>query len=260
METHRVQVNETESIVVDWQAPAMGQEANCAVFIHGLGSDRKGEKAEHFRAQFNARGWGFLALDMRGHGEADGALRDLKLTLCLQDLAAALGWMRAQCPQAERPVLIGSSMGGAVAVWHHMANPRAHGPLVLIAPALTFPGRLSWQLGPAEMEKWKAEGVRRFDSDWIDLEIGFGLIEDGLNYDPQKLLKGYAAPTLILHGMKDDAVDWRGSLTFVEDCPYPQIDLLLFKSGDHRLSAEKALLFDAMWGWLEERDRKSQKG
>jgi alpha-beta hydrolase superfamily lysophospholipase len=123
--------------------------------------------------------------------------------------------------------------------------------MVMIAPSLQFPGRLAWQLGPAAMEEWKRTGVRRWESEWLDLEIGFGLMDDALNYDPQKLLVGYQAPTLILHGMKDDAVDWRTSLGFVEDCRYPGLELLLLKDGDHRLTDHKAFLFDVLWAWLQ---------
>ena len=100
------------------------------------------------------------------------------------------------------------------------------------------------------MEEWRKAGVRRFESDWIDREIGFSLMEDALNYDPQKLLHGYAAPTLIFHGMRDTAVDWRTSLTFAEDCAFPHLQLVLVKSGDHRLTEHKELLFDTLWAWL----------
>jgi alpha-beta hydrolase superfamily lysophospholipase len=248
-ETHRIPVEHGEAIAVDWY-PAREPGARCAVFVHGLGSHRRGEKALHFAEAFGRQGWGFLTLDLRGHGDSDGAMRDLTMTRMLADLKVALAWLEAQGGGA-RPVLIGSSMGGAVIAWHHIDHPRGTGPLVMIAPSLQFPGRLAWQLGPAAMEEWKRTGVRRWESEWLDLEIGFGLMDDALNYDPQKLLVGYQAPTLILHGMKDDAVDWRTSLGFVEDCRYPGLELLLLKDGDHRLTDHKAFLFDVLWAWLQ---------
>lgn len=255
-ETHRIPVAAGESIALDWYPPAapVAPDGRCAVFVHGLGSRRDGEKALHFAERFAAQGWGFLAPDLRGHGDSDGTLRDLTLTRMLADLQAALAWLRERHPAgagAMPPLLIGSSMGGAVVAWHHLAHPRETGPLVLIAPSLQFPGRLAWQIGPAALEDWKRTGLRRFASEWIDLELGFGLMDDALDYDPQKLLVGYQAPTLILHGMKDTAVDWRVSLGFVEDCRYPHLELLLLKSGDHRLTDHKAFLFDAMWAWLQ---------
>jgi pimeloyl-ACP methyl ester carboxylesterase len=242
------------SLAADWLPPRPGSGGRCAVFVHGLGSNRRGEKALHFAERFAAQGWGFLSLDLRGHGDSDGALRDLTMTGMLEDLAATLDWLRAQQPDGGPPVLIGSSMGGAVAAWHALAHPRETGCLALIAPSLQFPGRLGWQLGPAAMEEWKRTGLRRFESDWIDLEIGFGLMEDALNYDPQKLLLALATPTLIFHGMRDTAVDWRISLGFLEDCRYPHLELVLLKDGDHRLTDRKALLFETLWAWLARRD------
>jgi uncharacterized protein len=247
-ETHRIPVAGGEAVVLDWHAPGAAG-ARSAVFVHGLGSHRRGEKALHFAERFGAQGWGFLSVDLRGHGDSDGALRDLTMTRMLADLKVTLDWLAARSG-GLRPVLIGSSMGGAVVAWHHLAHPRETGPLVLIAPSLQFPGRMAWQIGPAAMEDWKRTGVRRFESEWIDQEIGFGLMEDALNYDPQKLLVGYQAPTLILHGMKDTAVDWRTSLGFLEDCRFPGLELLLIKEGDHRLTAHKEFLFDALWAWL----------
>jgi alpha-beta hydrolase superfamily lysophospholipase len=246
--TERIPVADGEAVAVDW-TPPREPGGPAAVVVHGLGSHRRGDKALHFAERFAAQGWGFLALDLRGHGDSDGALRDLTLTRMLADLRAALDWLAAQ-GAGPRPVLIGSSMGGAVIAWHALEHPRDVGPLAMIAPSLQFPGRLAWQLGPAAMEDWKRTGVRRFESEWIDLQIGFGLMEDALNYDPQKLLAGFQSPTLILHGMKDSAVDWRTSLGFLEDCRYPHLELLLIKGGDHRLTEHKAFLFDAMWAWL----------
>jgi uncharacterized protein len=248
METHRIPVEGGEGIVVDWYAPA-APDARSAVFVHGLGSHRRGEKATWFAERFGEQGWGYLTLDLRGHGDSDGTLRELTLTRMLADLRVALAWLAAQGGGA-RPLLIGSSMGGAVVAWHHIAHPRDTGALVMIAPSLQFPARLAWQFGPAAMEEWRRSGVRHWESEWLDMDIGYGLMEDALNYDPQKLLVGYQAPTLILHGMKDDAVDWRTSLGFVEDCRYPHLELLLLKDGDHRLTEQKAFLFDALWAWL----------
>lgn len=256
-ETHKIPVSGGESIMLDWtppaEAPDTGMPASTAVFVHGLGSHRRGEKALYFQQRFAEKGWGYLTLDMRGHGESEGSMRDLSLSRCLEDLSAGLDWLKARGRAQSLPVLLGSSMGGAVAVWHHLAHPRQTGPMVLLAPALTFPGRFFWQLGPKELEAWRNDGVRRFSSDWLDMDIGFGLIDDAAQYDPQKLLKAHAGGTLIFHGMLDDSVGWRGSQTFMEDCPNPNMDLVLIKSGDHRLTEHKDFIFNTLWGWLQTR-------
>ena len=252
--TVRISLKSGDQLVADWLPPAPGGPGRVAVFVHGLASDRGGEKSLYLRERFGERGWGFLAMDLRGHGETGGSLRDLTLTRSLEDLSACLDWLAGQrAAAAAPPVLIGSSMGGAIIAWHHVAHPRASGPLVMMAPALSFPSRLFWQLTPEELQRWRETGVHRFPSDWTTLELGFGLAEDAANYPAQTLLRGYAAPTLIFHGMKDTTVPWRGSQSFLEDCPCPSLDLFLLKEGDHRLTAHKALMFETLWHWLAAR-------
>ncbi len=245
-----VAVTRQESIAVDWYAPeraAGGEDLATAVFVHGLGSNRRGEKALQFAQGFTARGWGFLALDLRGHGDSDGSMRALTLTRCLEDVRAALAWL----PEQARPrLLIGSSMGGAVVAWHSVLHPRPGLRVALVAPSLGFPEALAERLAPAEREAWRREGVFRQRSEWIDLELGYGLIADAAGYPAERLRREYAVPTLIFHGMQDTAVDWEASLRWVRESPWPDWQLVLIKGGDHRLNTYKATLFDTLWAWL----------
>lgn len=246
MITERLPVADGQSIVVDWRAPAE-PGGRCAAFIHGLASDRKGEKAQYFSEAFAAMGWGFLAVDLRGHGEADGTLEELTLSRCLDDLHTALQWI----PQpAAPPLLIGSSMGAAVSAWYAAGGRGPVGPLVLLAPSLRFPGHFLTALPQAELDAWRSSGKRRLESAWIDIDLGYGLLEDARNYPPEALVQRYDHPTLIIQGMQDDAVDWHIPLEFTAESPCATIDLLLIKQGDHRLTDYKAYLWDAIQGWL----------
>jgi hypothetical protein len=248
MEIHRIQAG-SEQIVFDWAVPRPGN-TGVALFIHGLGSHRRGDKALHFAERFTALGWGFLAVDLRGHGESGGVMRDLSLTRCLEDLSAVLAWL----PDAYVPrLMIGSSMGGAVVAWHRVLHPDPRGVSAFIAPSFAFPHRWAESLTPKELAHWQRSGVRNFRSEWLDLEIGWGLMEDARRYDPARLARDFQFPALILHGMRDVAVDWRTSLQFVEACAGAEMNLVLIKDGDHRLTEQKAYLFDEMAAWLRRR-------
>lgn len=252
VEIHRIPILADQSIVVDWYPAAPG--ARVAVFVHGLGSNRRGEKVLHFARAFNAQGWAFATLDLRGHGESGGSIRELTLSNMLTDLRVLLAWVAAR-EVAEQPVLIGSSMGGAVIAWHALEQKVAS--LVMIAPSLRFPLGIAAQIGPEAMQEWQRVGVRAWRSEWIDLEIGFGLMQDAAKYDFARLEQGLHSATLILHGMADDAVDWRHSAAFAAACRHPHVDLLLMKDGDHRLTDRKELLFDIIWAWLQRREHNS---
>jgi alpha-beta hydrolase superfamily lysophospholipase len=245
---HEVRLPSGERIALDWAPPA-GATGNVAVFVHGLGSHRRGEKALHFAERFRQLDWGFLSVDLRGHGESDGSMEDLSLTRCLEDLGAAIGWLPAGIVPR---LLIGSSMGGAVVAWYGVLHPEPQRHVALIAPSLRFFGRFA-DMEAAELEAWQRSGFRNFASEWIDLKIGYGLVADGANYRFERLLRDHRAATLILHGMRDTAVPWRESVAFVEQARAEQVDLLLVKDGDHRLTAQKDYLFEAIVAWLRAR-------
>jgi len=245
-QVQRIETRDGHRLALDWHAARGSQRA--ALFVHGLGSHRRGEKARYFAAQFNARGWNYAALDLRGHGDSDGRVVDLTMGGMLTDMAAAVAWLR-ECVPAADMVLIGSSMGAAVIAWHQLeCDPRA-APLVMIGPSLQFPSSLVAGLAPDDLAEWRRTGARRFASEWIDVEIGYRLAEDAARYDPRELVRRLVAPTLILHGMRDTAIDWRASTRFARDSAAP-VDLFLVGDGDHRLTEHKELLFDVLWAWL----------
>jgi alpha-beta hydrolase superfamily lysophospholipase len=233
-------------VAVDWYPGRRGAPA--AVFVPGLGSNKRGEKALYFAERFNAHGWSFLALDLRGQGSSDGSTRGLTMTRMLTDLEAALKWLDRRCT-CTNAVLIGVSMGAAVSAWLAALQPMRIGSVVMIAPSLRFPSAAA-VLDRSALDRWRKTGVRRIRNKWIDLEIGYGFVKDARQYAPRLLHKRYQAPTLILHGMADEVVPWRVSAEFAENCRGRDIQLFLFKDGDHRLTAQKELLFGVMWAWL----------
>jgi len=131
-ETHRIPIVGNESICLGWYPKDLG--ARTAIFLHGLGSNRRGEKALHFAECFNKQGWAFAALDLRGHGDSDGLMRDLTMSRMLADVHATRLWLEAR-GVAERPVLIGASMGAAVIAWYALQHECEVDALIMIAPA-----------------------------------------------------------------------------------------------------------------------------
>jgi alpha-beta hydrolase superfamily lysophospholipase len=202
----------------------------------------------YFARCFNAHGWNFASVDLRGHGESDGRVFDLTMSGMLMDLGAALDWIGAQ-DVVGRPVLLGASMGGAVIAWYALQHPVPAGPLIMLAPALQFPFHLASLMTAAEMQEWRRTGAHRWRSEWIDLDIGYELMRDAAKYESVRLQTELRAALLILHGMQDTAANWRASVAFAEKCA-AEVDLMLIQQGDHRLTDQKSYLFDLLWAWL----------
>lgn len=245
--THFIHVEGNQQIALDWTVPERPEGGRVAVFVHGFASNRQGEKATFFADRFQAAGWHFLSLDMRGHGDSSGGMESLTLSGCIADLAAALNWLP---DDLAPPLLIPSSMGGAVAAWYHLLNPGRVSGLACIAPSFSFPNQLKSELSKKEMDSWRSTGLRRIQNEWLDVQVGYRLMEDAENYDPQRLVAEFAVPALIIHGMRDDAVPWQLSRQFLENCPCESLDLLLIKEGDHRLTEYKTYMFDTMLAWV----------
>ena len=207
------------------------------VYVHGFGSHRGGEKAAALAAECTRRGWTFAAFDFRGHGTSAGTMRDLTATRLLEDLEAIREFL-AQRGHA-RLGLVGSSMGGFAAGWFAVRHPSAVTGCVFLAPAFRFLERRFAGLTDAELDEWQRTGFRRVTNEWVDVEVGYGLAEERAAFAPADLARRWQTPTLIFHGLADDVVPADDSVAFLKATPYPDVELRLFKSGDHRLTASK---------------------
>lgn len=206
------------------------------VWAHGFGSHRGGEKSAAVRAECAARGWPFLAADFRGHGGSSGAMVDLRASGLLADLAVIRDFLAGR--GVTRLGLVGSSMGGFAAAWFAKGEPAVVG-CVLLAPAFGFLDRRWAALTPAERDDWRRTGRRRVTNEWVDVEIGYGLVAERDRFTPQQLADGWRTPALLFHGCRDDVVPDSDSLEFLRRVEYPDVELRLLRAGDHRLTAYK---------------------
>jgi pimeloyl-ACP methyl ester carboxylesterase len=214
------------------------------VWLPGFRSDMRSTKAEALDGWAASRGRALVRFDYSGHGESGGAFEESTISRWLEDTLAVLDGA-----VAERPILVGSSMGGWIALLAtrellRSRPERSPAGLVLIAPAVDFTERLMWERFPEAIKRAiLEEGVYHRPSVYSDepYPITRGLIEDGRNH----LLFGApiatGCPVHILQGMQDPDVPWRHALQLVEHLPGDSVALTLVKDGDHRLSRPEDL-------------------
>ncbi len=87
------------------------------VFLHALGFDWTYWKKS--LDYFNEKGHGVLALTLRGHSQARTQLRSISIDDHLKDLNSILSELKIM-----NPVLVGASLGGAVAAAYRTANKK----------------------------------------------------------------------------------------------------------------------------------------
>src|SRR3954470_22745672 len=95
------------------------------IFLGGFRSDMTGTKALALESWCRSRGRAFLRFDYTGHGQSSGAFEDGTIGAWAGDALAALDRLTAG-PQ----ILVGSSMGGWIALLTALARPERIAGLV----------------------------------------------------------------------------------------------------------------------------------
>jgi pimeloyl-ACP methyl ester carboxylesterase len=242
---------EVSHLAVRFDPPPEGRETGRPgfLYLHGFGSDQSGEKAEFFRRQAVAAGFGFCSFDFQGHGQSGGEIGHVTLTRNLEDVRRVHGFLRAR--GQERLILIGSSMGGGTGIWYSALHPESILAGLHLAPALDMDrGLLIWA-GPERARVWEETGTIHFENEYVSCELQWELVEDLRAHPLDTLLTLYRTPCLLLQGRLDASVSWRTVTDFATRCAFRGIELHLFADGDHRLTDRKERLWELMLEFLK---------
>jgi pimeloyl-ACP methyl ester carboxylesterase len=208
------------------------------IWVGGFRSDMTSTKAAALVEWGHANKRAVIRFDYSGHGASSGEFAEGTISRWLDDTIAVL-----ESHGGAAPVLVGSSMGGWIALLAAMRLKAAGSPafpssLVLIAPAVDFTEALIWAQMP---EVTRQEIISK--GQWLR-ENQYGppypitreLIEDGRKH----LLFGrpiaIGCPIHILQGMEDPDVPYAHALKLIEHLPLETVTLTTVKDGDHRLS------------------------
>lgn len=211
------------------------------IFLGGFHSDMTGSKAEYLAQWCAARGQAFLRFDYGGHGASGGEFAQGCIGTWLADAELVLTSLTTG-PQ----ILVGSSMGGWIALLLAQRHPERLAGLIGIAAAPDFTEDLMWaQFPQAVRDQITREGQWLRPSEYgAPYPITRALIEDGRRHLVLRAPLAIAAPVRLLHGQQDPDVPWQLSLRVAETITGSDVEVTLIKEGDHRLSkpAELALL------------------
>lgn len=206
------------------------------VWLSGFKSDMTGTKVTVLEAWAKRQGHGFLAFDYSGHGASDGAFEDGTVSAWREDALAAIEGLTK-----GNLVLVGSSMGGWIALLAALASKDRIAGMVLIAPAPDFTQKLMWPEFSSEQQAEIMErGLTLRPSDYGEpYAITRALIEDGANWTLLDAPIDLTMPIRILQGMQDPDVPWQHAFKLVDALTSPDVVFSLIKDGDHRLSRDQ---------------------
>jgi len=184
------------------------------LFLPGYASDMEGTKALALDAFAERRGLSMLRLDYSGTGSSGGRFQDGTLDLWLEEALAAIDQL------TKGPlVVIGSSMGGWIALHLALLRPDRIAALVGIAAAPDF---TDW--GFADGEAAERAGIAR------------GFWESGqrlLLLDKEVTI---GCPVRLVHGEADSEVPLEIAFLLMRALRSGDVQLLALKGGGHRLS------------------------
>lgn len=189
------------------------QGGPCVLACHGLQASKDSDKYLLLGAELPAVGIALARFDFRGSGESSGQEAETTIASRIEDAEAVLDFLAGHRGLDGRFGLIGSSLGGFVALW--VAALRQGVPVV------------TWN-APATLTELANDDV----AESRGLGIPFALEYAGGRY---ALAPKGVARHLVIHGEADDVVGLEHAMQLHEQAVDP-CDLLLIPGGDHRLT------------------------
>ncbi|QJU57285.1 alpha/beta hydrolase [Sphingomonas sp. AP4-R1] len=205
------------------------------VFLPGYMSDMNGGKALALEAWAMARGHAMLRLDYAGCGESEGVFAEQTLASWHEDVLGLIDNVTV-----GPLVLVGSSMGGWQMLLAAVARPDRVAGLVGIAAAPDF---TEWGFDDAMRQTLAEDGLLVEESPYSPTPMittlplwqsgqALLLLDDEIAYD---------GPVRLLHGLDDPDVPPSISFRLGRALRSDDVQTILVKGGDHRLSRPQDL-------------------
>lgn len=205
------------------------------VFLGGFRSDMTGTKAQFLDRWAEDERRAFLRFDYTGHGASSGDFLDGSIGDWERDAADAIAVL-TEGPQ----ILVGSSMGGWIALLLARREPERIAGFVGIAAAPDFTEDSMWAgMDERQRAELAESGSIRLPSEYADepYVITQRLIEDGRKRLVLRAPLSLPFPVRLLHGTDDADVAMSVPLRLLAHAEGTDLRLTLVKGADHRFSA-----------------------
>jgi pimeloyl-ACP methyl ester carboxylesterase len=213
-------------------------QGGAVFYLHGFASSPKSTKVGYFRERFREHG---VELAVPDFNQPD--FETLTLTRMLDQLGAALARL-----DGAPATLIGSSLGGTLAILGADRFAAQVARVVLMAPAVMFAKPGHHLLPPERIEEWRRRGSLPFFhyAENAERALGYAFYEDSLRHDAFNA--ALRQPALIFQGLRDASVDHRTVEAFAKTRPNVTLSLL---DDDHQLIASLPRMWTDMRAFLE---------
>lgn len=209
------------------------------IFLGGFASDMTGTKAIYIDEQCRREGLACLRFDYRGHGASSAKFEEGSISDWFDDALVVFDRLTTGAQ-----ILVGSSMGGWMALLLARARPERVAALVGLAAAPDFTeDMIRPSLTPAQSEALARDGFFYEEDAPPDRRVPITkkLLDDGRNNLVLRDKVKFNGPVRLLQGLRDDQVPWQTALKIADVVESKDVNVTLIKDGDHRLSRAEDL-------------------
>jgi pimeloyl-ACP methyl ester carboxylesterase len=206
-------------------------------YLHGFASSPKSTKTSYLADRFARHRIVLRCPDFNWPH-----FQTLTVTRMLEQLGSEI-----ESLAEERVTLIGSSLGGALAILAAARFGARVDRLVLLAPAVMFAKPGHHLLSPDRVAEWHRQGALPFFhyGDNMQRLLNYSFYEDSLRYNPFETV--FPQPTLIFQGLQDTSVDPQTVEAFARARPNVTVSML---EDDHPLIASLPRIWDGVAAFL----------
>ena len=180
----------------------------------------------------------FLSFDFQGHGQSSGEFTSFGISDWFNDLENIIKYLKI-----KNCILVGSSMGGWVAIVYALMHPRKVTKLIGIAPAPNFTTKIIWKnFDTNQKNKIQNNKIvrQKVSSDFV-YSYSPELFKRSKKYLLGKIKGDFLGETIFLHGGKDKAVPYGYNDNFNFSKKFKNFKNILIKDADHSLSDRESL-------------------
>ena len=201
-------------------------------------SDMNGKKSVFLNNFCKKKNISYLCFDFRGHGKSSGDFIDFGIGDWYEDLKNIVKYLNI-----DKSIVVGSSMGGWVAMLYALNYPKKVNKLIGIAAAPDFTRDLIWkELTVKDKQKIKSNKVikKRINKNFYYL-YSPKLFTNSKKYFIKDIKKKFFGETVLFHGGKDSTVPFNYNDRFNRNFNFSNLINITIKNADHSMSDQLSL-------------------
>ena len=210
------------------------------LFIHGHSSSKYTKNFVKLTETLWKRGVASLRIDLYGHGESEGKFEECTVSEAVDDVLRAVDFLKNR--GYDKIGLIGSSFGGIASI---VAASKINSLsfLILKSPVSNYEEKYALVNGREFIDNWRSSGMREYDKA-KGLRLKYSFYEDAVKNDGYVSAKKISAPTLIVHGNRDELVPVEQSIKLAKLIPNSRLEIIKDAGHSYTIPAHRDKLLN----------------